>query len=238
MRQGSQQSAISNQQSGIRNSKQQTANSKQQNTIQINNPFYGSCCSPFHSILTAAILADCIADCCLLFAVYRFLSVLMNAYIGLGSNLGDRAGNLLLAVRSMIDLGLEVGRLSRIYETEPFETFSQPAYLNMVAEMRSSIMPGPEKVMARLLRVEHSLGRTREITGGPRSIDLDLLLYSNETRDSELLKLPHPRFHRRRFVLAPLAELAPLLVHPTLNRTVSELLASLDDASEVKVWTP
>lgn len=161
-----------------------------------------------------------------------------NAYIGLGSNLGDRAGNLLLGVRGMMEAGLEVIRLSRIYETAPVETFAQPAFLNMVAELRGNTLPRPEELMARLLRIENLLGRTREVTMGPRSIDLDLLLYRDETSDTQFLTLPHARFHRRRFVLLPLAEIAPQLIHPTLHKTISELLDALDDDSEVRLWNP
>jgi len=160
------------------------------------------------------------------------------AYVGLGSNLGDRAGNLLLGIRGMLAAGLEVGRLSQIYETEPVETFAQPAFLNMVAELRSDALPPPEELMVRLLRVEESLGRTRDKAKGPRIIDLDLLLYGKETADTESLTLPHPRLHRRRFVLVPLAELAPQLVHPTLNKSISELLEALRDGSEVRQWNP
>lgn len=161
-----------------------------------------------------------------------------NAYIGLGSNLGDRAGNLLLGVSGMLDAGLEVVRLSQVYETEPVETFVQPLFLNMVAEVSGDMLPPPEELMALLLRVEKSLGRTREAAMAPRTIDLDLLLYGNVTSQSALLTLPHPRFHRRRFVLVPLAELAPQLVHPILNKTISELFEALDDRSEVKLWRP
>jgi 2-amino-4-hydroxy-6-hydroxymethyldihydropteridine diphosphokinase len=161
-----------------------------------------------------------------------------SAYIGLGSNLGDRAGNLLLGIRGMLNAGPEVTRLSQIYETEPVETFAQPSFLNMVVELQGNTLPPAEKVMARLLQVEHSLGRTRDMAKGPRIIDLDLLLYGNETIESQFLTLPHPRFHRRRFVLAPLAELAPHLIHPTLNKTIAELLEALDDNSEVKLWHP
>jgi 2-amino-4-hydroxy-6-hydroxymethyldihydropteridine diphosphokinase len=161
-----------------------------------------------------------------------------NAYVSLGSNLGDRAGNLLKGLRGMMEAQLEVLRLSQIYETEPVETFAQPAFLNMVAELRGNTLPRPEEVMARLLRVEYSLGRTREIAMAPRSIDLDLLLYRNETSDTQFLTLPHPRLHKRRFVLAPLAEIAPRLVPPTLNKTVSQLLKELEDDSQVRVWNP
>ena len=161
-----------------------------------------------------------------------------NAYIGLGSNLGDRAGNLLLGIRGMMDAGLELVRLSRIYETEPVDTFAQPAFLNMVAELRGHTLPRPEELMARLLRIENLLGRTRELAMGPRTIDLDLLLYGDETSDTQFLTLPHARLHQRRFVLVPLAELAPQLVHPTLHKTISELLDTLDDQSAVKPWSP
>ena len=159
------------------------------------------------------------------------------AYISLGSNLGDRAGNLLLGVRGMMDAGLSVVRLSSIYESEPVETFAQPYFLNMVAEVGGSL-PNPEQMMARLLRVEYALGRRREATKGPRVIDLDILLFADHTSATALLTLPHPRMHLRRFVLQPLAELAPTLVHPTLHQTIATLLENVDDQSQVKHWVP
>jgi 2-amino-4-hydroxy-6-hydroxymethyldihydropteridine diphosphokinase len=165
-------------------------------------------------------------------------SPISRVYVSLGSNLGDRAGNLLLGNRGMLDAGLEIRRLSNVYETEPVETFPQPAFLNMVAELTSSALPEPEQMMARLLRVEYALGRTREALMAPRTIDLDLLVYRDEIRNTEFLTLPHPRMHLRKFVLTPLAELAPGLVHPTLNKTVSELLELVDDKSSVKRWSP
>ena len=191
--------------------------------------------STYHIPLTTVC---CFAVCCLLFASMALNNPHASAYVGIGSNLGDRAGNLVLAIRGMLDAGLEVNRLSQIYETEPVETFKQPTYLNMVAELRCGNLPRPEELMEQLLRVERSLGRTREVAMSPRTIDLDLLLYGNETVSTDSLTLPHPRLHRRRFVLVPLAELAPQLVHPILGKTVMQLLEALDDGSEVKHWIP
>ncbi|HEV7860766.1 MAG TPA: 2-amino-4-hydroxy-6-hydroxymethyldihydropteridine diphosphokinase [Pyrinomonadaceae bacterium] len=158
------------------------------------------------------------------------------AYVGLGSNLGDRAGNLLLAVRGMMDAGLRVSRLSSVYETEPVDLREQPAFLNMVAELCGE-MPSPEQMLARLLRIEYGLGRRRDVPRGPRTIDLDLLLYADEQRATEFLTLPHPRLHLRRFVLIPLAELGPHIIHPTMQRTIQQLLADTPDRSEVQKWS-
>jgi 2-amino-4-hydroxy-6-hydroxymethyldihydropteridine diphosphokinase len=157
------------------------------------------------------------------------------AYVGLGSNLGDRAGNLLLAVRGMLDAGFIVTRLSSIYETEPVDVKDQPTFLNMVAELQVHLF-SPEQTLARLLRIEYALGRRRGLRRGARTIDLDLLLYGNYESATEFLQLPHPRLHERRFVLTPLAELTPELLHPTLQCTISLLLAETPDESEVKRW--
>jgi len=159
------------------------------------------------------------------------------AYVSLGSNLGDRAGNLLLAVRGMLEASLCVSRLSSIYETEPVSEIEQPPFLNMVAEVGNPLPP-PEQVMARLLRIEYSLGRTREVPDGPRTIDLDLLLYGETQSRTQFLMLPHPRLPERRFVLEPLAEIAPRLVHPIAKLTVAELLEKVEDKSAVKKWEP
>src|SRR5213593_1269157 len=155
------------------------------------------------------------------------------AYVSLGSNLGDRAGNLLLAVRGMMHAALSVTCLSSIYETEPVSEIEQPPFLNMVAEIGNPL-PAPEQVMARLLRIEFALGRTREVKDGPRTIDLDLLLYGEVESNTEFLKLPHPCLHERRFVLEPLVEIAPHLVHPTQNCTAAELLEKMEDKSTVR----
>jgi 2-amino-4-hydroxy-6-hydroxymethyldihydropteridine diphosphokinase len=163
--------------------------------------------------------------------------MIQNAYVGLGSNLGDRAGYLLLAVRGMLDAGLDVIRLSSIYETEPVEYENQPAFLNMVAELRGSTLPSPEQMLARLLRIEYALGRTRDIHMGPRTIDLDLLIFKEQQLETEFLTVPHPRIALRRFVLVPLNEIVPSLVHPVLGKSISDLLAQTKDRSTVTRWT-
>lgn len=164
--------------------------------------------------------------------------MIQNAYVGLGSNLGDRAGYLLLAVRGMLDANLDVIRLSNVYETEPVEYENQPGFLNMVAELRGSALPSPEQVLARMLRIEYALGRTRDVRMGPRTIDLDLLLYKDHRVDTEFLKVPHPRMASRRFVLVPLNELVPGLIHPTLGKSITELLTETKDRSTVNRWKP
>src|SRR2546430_15009438 len=158
-------------------------------------------------------------------------------YVALGSSLGDRAGNLLLAVRGMMVAAMCVRRVSSINETEPVSEVEQPPFLNMVAEVGNPL-PAPEQVMARLLRIEFLLRRTRGRKDGPRTIDLDLLLYGEVESSTEFLILPHPPLHERRFVLEPLVEVAPHLVHPTLKCSAAELLEKLEDRSAVKRWCP
>jgi 2-amino-4-hydroxy-6-hydroxymethyldihydropteridine diphosphokinase len=160
------------------------------------------------------------------------------AYVGMGSNLGDRAGNLLLGVRAMFEAGLRVTRLSSVYETEPVGVEdAQPAFLNMAAEL-SAPLPPPEELLSILLDVERALGRRRERPLQARTLDLDLLLYGGELSETDTLTLPHPRLHLRRFVLAPLAELIPEARHPLLGATFAELLAATGERPRVELWKP
>src|SRR5215210_62450 len=120
------------------------------------------------------------------------------SYVGMGSNLGDRAGNLLLALCGMTTAGLNVSRFSSVYETEPAGVEEeQPPFLNMVAELAAPLLP-PEELLRLLLDIERSLGRRRERPLAPRTLDLDLLLYEAEVIETGTLTLPHPRLHLRR----------------------------------------
>lgn len=162
----------------------------------------------------------------------------VRAYVGMGSNLGDRAGNLLLGVRGMMSASLRVLRLSSVYETEPVGVSDeQPTYLNAVAELGPPL-PRPDELLARLLKIEYALGRRRTRANAARTLDLDLLLHGDARTDTQLLTLPHPRMHERRFVLAPLCELAPDARHPVLKKTFAQLLADTDDSPRVKLWKP
>jgi 2-amino-4-hydroxy-6-hydroxymethyldihydropteridine diphosphokinase len=159
------------------------------------------------------------------------------SYISLGSNLGDRAGNLLLGVRGLIEASLLVTKLSAVYETEPVDIETDKPFLNMVAEVRSEAIT-PSQMMARLLRIEYLLGRTDKSNKKPRTIDLDLLLFGSQQTDSPFLTVPHPRMHLRNFVLVPLAEIAPKAIHPLLNKDAKTLLLESPDMSAVTRWYP
>lgn len=161
----------------------------------------------------------------------------ITAYIGLGSNLGDRSGNLLLAVRGLLEASFVVSKLSAIYETEPVGVENHAPYLNMVAEIHIKSV-SPSQMMARMLRIEYLLGRTDKNLHKPRTVDLDLLLYGQFQCDTEFLTLPHPRLHERRFVLCPLSEIAPHVVHPILHKNIQELLQTVSDDAEVRRWYP
>lgn len=154
------------------------------------------------------------------------------AYISIGSNLGDRLGYIREAKRKLEQSQeIVIRRASSVYETEPVGYCvkgqgsggdEQPWFLNMVTELETTLKP--LSLLELLLGIENRMGRKRNKKHGPRNIDLDLLLYDDVILDSDKLTLPHPRMHRRKFVLVPLAEIAPTVVHPSLKKTVEELL--------------
>jgi 2-amino-4-hydroxy-6-hydroxymethyldihydropteridine diphosphokinase len=151
-------------------------------------------------------------------------------YLALGSNLGDRHGNLTAAIRGLPAAGVEVVRESPIYETEPVGYTNQRWFLNMVVEAETILFP--LQLLTRTGKIERALGRVRTIPNGPRTLDIDILLYGNAVVNTGRLQIPHPRMHERRFVLAPLADLAPDLRHPGTRQTVRQML---DAAPPLKV---
>jgi 2-amino-4-hydroxy-6-hydroxymethyldihydropteridine diphosphokinase len=149
----------------------------------------------------------------------------MMVYLSLGSNLGDRAGNLRRATERLNSLG-SVQAVSGLYETEPVEVERvQPWFLNSVVALETQL--DPRELLARLLALEEGMGRRRIEPKGPRTIDIDIVLFGNMVLDLPELTIPHPGMQQRRFVLEPLAEIAPELLHPVLKRSVRELLAAL-----------
>jgi 2-amino-4-hydroxy-6-hydroxymethyldihydropteridine diphosphokinase len=157
------------------------------------------------------------------------------AFVALGANLGDRAATLRWAVERLGTLGT-VTAVSPIYETEPLDYVDQPPFLNAVAKVTTNLRPG--SVLASLLAIELDGGRQRSIRHGPRTLDLDLLLYDDVVMSTPDLTLPHPRMHQRAFVLVPLADLAPDLTIPGTGATVTELLGRLESLAGVHRYEP
>lgn len=149
--------------------------------------------------------------------------VTVTAYIGLGANLGDRLDSLREAVRLLgFGQGIVVKRCSPVYETEPVGGPPQGRFLNAVLDIQTGLEP--EFLLERCEEVENAMGRERIERWGPRTIDIDILLYGDAIVRSETLEIPHPRMHERAFVLTPLADLAPEVVHPVFGVTVTDLL--------------
>lgn len=144
------------------------------------------------------------------------------AYIGIGSNLGDRARNLYDGVRLLMSATRARARLSPLYETDPVDYLDQPKFLNGVVELDGAL-PTPHALLDVCLAIETDLGRERLVEKGPRTLDLDILLYDDLRLDDARLTIPHPRMHLRRFVLDPLADLAPTLRHPILRIAIADL---------------
>ncbi len=152
-------------------------------------------------------------------------------YLSLGSNMGDREAHLREAVARLKTVGGVVS-VSSFYETEPVEFTDQAWFLNCAVALETT--ETPEQVMAAVLNIEQEMGRQRIQKKGPRIIDIDILLFSNLVTDSSELTIPHPAMHQRRFVLQPLAEIAPAVRHPVSKKTVREMLGGLPDGQAVR----
>lgn len=148
-------------------------------------------------------------------------------YLALGSNLGARAANLKNAISNLTPQ-MNVRAKSNVYETQPWGHADQPAFLNQVVKVDTYL--DPEALLLHLKRLELVLGRVPSFENGPRLIDMDILFFDDLVLDSPVVQIPHPRLQERAFVLAPLADLAPALIHPVLNKSISSLLASVNQS--------
>jgi 2-amino-4-hydroxy-6-hydroxymethyldihydropteridine diphosphokinase len=153
---------------------------------------------------------------------------LKTAYLSLGSNLGDREANLRAAVERLAPV-----RQSSIYETEPVDYLPQGWFLNMVVEIETELFP--RQLLARTQRIERELKRVRGVPKGPRTLDIDILFYADAVVKTPELEIPHPRIAERRFVLVPLADLAPDLRHPVTMLTIRQMLAAAPPAKVTRL---
>lgn len=157
------------------------------------------------------------------------------AFISLGSNMGNRLSLLEEALTNLQKkYPIEVVNVSSIYETEPVGYENQDVFLNMVAQIRTSLTPG--ELLDACLQIEKFLGRKREIRWGPRTIDLDILLYNDQNMITERLVIPHPRMHKRSFVMIPLIEICPNITLPAMKQPLCELADQLSDREGVRIW--
>ncbi len=161
---------------------------------------------------------------------------MVKAYIGLGANLGDREANINRALEEIVRSGYRLTQVSSMYETAPVGFEDQPDFLNTVAEIETDLAPG--ELMAALDEIEQRIGRRETFKWGPRVVDLDILLYGDQTLAEDNLKIPHPEMHKRAFVLSPLAEIAPEAKHPVLGLTARELSERVGQKGVRKLEAP
>jgi 2-amino-4-hydroxy-6-hydroxymethyldihydropteridine diphosphokinase len=153
-------------------------------------------------------------------------------YLSLGSNMGDRVVNLRMAIDRLAEAG-PVRAVSAFYEAEPVDVRDQPWFLNCVVGLETRM--SPRELLNLALAIEQAMGRRRTREKGPRTIDIDILLWGDSALAQPGLHVPHPAMHQRRFVLKPLADIAPGVLHPTLKKTARELLAALPPGQAVRV---
>ena len=156
------------------------------------------------------------------------------AYLSLGSNIEDRKMNLETAVKEIGEIG-EVVKKSAIYETEPVDYKNQPKFLNLGLIVETEL--SPSELIIKLQEIEHKMGRIKEIEKGPRNIDIDIIFYNDEIINQEHLKIPHPAYSRRNFVLTPLSEIEPNYVDPITHKSLNELQTLIINPEIVTLWT-
>lgn len=153
-------------------------------------------------------------------------------YLSIGSNIGDREKNLETAIAALADVKVHVTRVSSFYETEPVDVREQPWFLNCAVQGETTV---PALDLLHSLRgIESQMGSKKLVPKGPRLIDIDILLYGDETIDTPELQVPHPRMVSRKFVLVPLVEITPDLKHPSWSGTAAQVLAKVSDSSEIR----
>jgi len=158
----------------------------------------------------------------------------MKYFLSLGSNAGDRKKNMEDACLLIEKAHIKVLRSSSIYETQPVDYLSQPWFLNQMLEVSTTLLP--DDLLDVVKKIETKLGRTKSIPKGPRKIDIDIILAGEFIQLTSRLEIPHPEMHKRNFVLIPLREMAPDVMHPILKKNIESLVKENDDPSEIKKY--
>jgi len=158
---------------------------------------------------------------------------MIGVYLGLGSNMGDREANLATAIQALSQK-VTVTLISSIYETEPLGYLNQPWFLNVVCRVTNDL--DPFELLALAKEIEKKIGRVPSFPNAPRPIDIDILFYDDQLINTEALAVPHPRIVERAFVLVPLAEIAPDLIHPVTQQSITDLLVTLEDSQQIRKW--